>query len=383
MKTISIIGSTGSIGTQSLEVARERGYKVCALAAGKNTALLERQAREFAPRLVSVAGEEEYRDMRARLADTDITVEMGDEGLCRAACAEEADQIVNAVMGIRGLRPTLAALQAGKQVALANKETLVSGGALVTGLAREKGLPIIPIDSEHSAIFQCLQGNEGNAPRRILLTASGGPFFGKKREELAGITPEQALRHPNWAMGPKITVDSATLMNKGLELIEAIWLFGVAEEQVEILVHRQSVIHSAVEFADGAVMAQLGVPDMKVPIQYALTSPARLPLKGERLDLFAYGSLTFQRPDEETFVPLAACRRAIRQGGLKPCAANGADEQAVELFLQGKLPFLQIGDLVWEAMEAQPAGEADSLETILEADRAAREYVLAHAHTLR
>lgn len=378
MKTISILGSTGSIGTQSLEVARERGYRVCALAAGTNTALLEQQAREFSPRLVSVKGEKEYRDMKARLADTSIAVSMGDEdGLCEAAAAPEADIIVNAVMGIRGLRPTLAALSAGKRVALANKETMVSGGALVTALAKEKGLPIIPIDSEHSAIFQCLLGNEGNPPRRILLTASGGPFFGWKREELANITPEQALRHPTWNMGPKITVDSATLMNKGLELIEAIWLFGVTEEQVEILVHRQSVIHSAVEFADGAVMAQLGVPDMKLPIQYALTHPQRLPLNAERLDLFSYGSLTFQRPDEETFVPLAACRRAIRQGGLKPCAANGADEQAVELFLQGKLSFLDIGDLVAQAVEAQPVGSADSLSAILEADRAAREYVLS------
>lgn len=378
MKTISIIGSTGSIGTQSLEVARERGYKVCALAAGKNTALLERQAREFAPRLVSVAGEEEYRDMRARLADTDITVEMGDEGLCRAACAEEADQIVNAVMGIRGLRPTLAALQAGKQVALANKETLVSGGALVTGLAREKGLPIIPIDSEHSAIFQCLQGNEGNAPRRILLTASGGPFFGKKREELAGITPEQALRHPNWAMGPKITVDSATLMNKGLELIEAVWLFGLPAKQIQIVVQRQSVIHSMVQFSDHSVLAQLGVPDMRIPIQYALTWPHRVPGCAPELDFTTLRTLTFDTADEETFRCLAACKKAIGMGGLAPCAANGANEEAVRLFLEDRIPFLKIGELVEGAVESDSFGGSYTLEDVYACDAAARAYVLEH-----
>ena len=375
MKIISILGSTGSIGTQALEVARARGFRVCGLAAGKNTALLEKQVREFCPQLASVGDEEAYRDMKARVADLPVKVVWGDEGLCQVAAMDQAQTVLNAVVGIRGLRPTLAALEAGKEIALANKETMVTGGNLVTALAREKGVRILPVDSEHSAIFQCLQGNEGNPVRRILLTASGGPFFGKTREELAQVTASQALRHPNWSMGSKITIDSATMMNKGLELIEAVWLFDVNPSQVEILVHRQSVVHSMVEFEDGAVMAQMGIPDMKLPIQYALTYPRRLEMGGRPLDLLSYGALTFEKPDEETFVPLGVCLRAIQEGGLKPCAANGANEQAVAYFLEGKIPFLAIGDLVREATLVQPVGEADSLTHIYEADQAAREFV--------
>lgn len=341
---------------------------------------MEEQVRRFSPALAVMTDEEAAKELRVRVKDTATRVESGMEGLCEAAQLPEAELVLNSVVGMVGLRPTLAAIHAGKRLALANKETLVTGGRLVTEAAKKAGVQILPVDSEHSAIFQCLQGCPSEkALKRILLTASGGPFFGKTKEGLRNVTVEQALRHPNWSMGAKITVDSATMMNKGLELIEAVWLFGVEPSQVEIVVHRESVVHSLVEFTDNAVLAQLGVPDMRIPIQYAVTYPLRLESPAEQLSLADCGALTFARPDYETFDALRACIGAIQKGGLAPAAANGANEQAVALFLNGKLPFLRIGELVEEAAERQPAGEIRTLEDVLAADRAAREFVLSHA----
>ncbi|MDY4191050.1 MAG: 1-deoxy-D-xylulose-5-phosphate reductoisomerase, partial [Oscillospiraceae bacterium] len=350
VKQLSLLGSTGSIGTQSLNVCRHLDIRVVALTAHKNAALMEQQIREFHPKVAVMTDRDAYGTLKVSVADTDTKVLFGMEGLCEAAALPQADTVLNSVVGMVGLRPTLAAIEAGKDLALANKETLVTGGSLVMRRAEEKGVKILPVDSEHSAIFQCLQGNDKREQlHKIILTASGGPFFGKTRQELEQVTVEQALCHPNWSMGAKITVDSATLMNKGLEVIEAVWLFGKPAEDIEIVVHRESVIHSAVEYADGSVIAQMGVPDMQIPIQYALTWPDRLPSTVKPLSLTDYGKLTFYKPDLETFTCLRTCLAAIRQGGLRPCAANGANEKAVELFLQGKLRFLQIGEIVEEA----------------------------------
>jgi 1-deoxy-D-xylulose-5-phosphate reductoisomerase len=308
--------------------------------------------------------------------DLDITVLEGMEGLCEAAAWETADITLNAVVGMVGLRPTLAAISAKKTLALANKETLVAGGSLVMEAARENGVKILPVDSEHSAIFQCLQGCPSpEALNRLILTASGGPFFGKSREELREITPEQALRHPNWEMGAKVTIDSATLMNKGLEVIEASWLFGVPPEQIEVVVHRESIVHSLIEYRDHSVLAQLGQPDMRIPIQYALTYPQRFPSPVKRLELWKQGNLTFFPPDLETFRCLPVCIGALKRGGLAPAAANGANEKAVELFLSKKISFLEIGQLVFAAVENQPDAPAASLEAVLEADLRARQFV--------
>ena len=377
MKNISILGSTGSIGTQALTLVRQHpnSFRAVALAANTNIDLLEAQAREYQLKLVCIYDNKRYPELKQRLADTPIEVVCGMEGLCRAAAFDGADTLLNAVVGMIGLQPTLAAIEAGKEIALANKETLVTGGALVMQAAREKNVPIYPVDSEHSAIFQSMQGGTPSQVRKILLTASGGPFFGRTRQQLEGVTVEQALAHPNWSMGKKITIDSATLMNKGLELIEAVWLFDKSPDDIEIVVHRESVIHSAVEYADGAVIAQLGVPDMKLPIQYALTYPDRMDCGAKPLSLFDYGSLTFARPDEETFACLAACREAIRRGGLYPTLVNGANEQAVALFREGKIRFLQIGELVTDALSLRVPQDGLTLEGILEADRAAREFV--------
>ena len=375
-KRLSVLGSTGSIGTQTLDVAKKRGYSVCALAARGNIKRLEQQARQFLPRLVCVYDENCYRPFKQALADTDIRVTAGEQGLCEAAAAEEADTVVNAVVGMVGLKPTMAAISAGKDVALANKETLVTGGSLVIAAARERGVNILPVDSEHSAIFQCLQGSRERELKRILLTASGGPFYGKTREELAHVTVEDALKHPNWDMGAKITTDSATLMNKGLELIEAVWLFGCKPEQIEILVHRESVIHSGVEFVDNAVICQLGVPDMRLPIQYALTYPERVESPCEQLDLLRYGTLSFAHPDEETFLCLKAAKQAIVRGGLYPAMVNGANEAAVALFLDHKISFLQIGELVTGALSLTPPAGEMTVERVYEADALARGYVL-------
>ena len=385
MKKLSLLGSTGSIGTQALQVVqnlREQGEKweVAALAARSSVNRLEEQARKFHPEVVAVFDEGAALSLRQSLRDTDIQVLSGMEGLCEAAAWPGADLTLNAVVGMVGLQPTLAALQAGKSLALANKETLVAGGAIVMETARKRNLPILPVDSEHSAIFQCLQGcPERGALKKLVLTASGGPFFGRSRQELAGVTREQALRHPNWDMGAKITIDSATMMNKGLEVMEASWLFDLPEHRIEVVVHRESVIHSMVEYQDNAVVAQLGVPDMAVPIQYALTYPRRMPSPAGELDLCALGKLTFYPPDREAFPCLELCREALRRGGLVPAAANGANEQAVALFLEGKIGFLDIPRLVEAAMDRQDPGVV-TLEAVLEADREARAFVAGAAH---
>ncbi len=373
MKRIVILGSTGSIGIQALEVVRGGGYKVEALAAGSNVKLLEAQARELKPAVVAVFSETAARELKLKLADTDIKVLSGIEGVC-AAAQTPADMVLNAIVGIAGLRPTLAAIDAGRDIALANKETLVTGGEIVNRAAREKGVKILPVDSEHSAIFQSLQGAPEGSLKKILLTASGGPFYGKSADELRDVTVTQALNHPNWSMGAKITIDSATLMNKGLEVIEAVHLFGVSADNIEVLIHRQSILHSAVELRDGAVIAQLGTPDMKVPIQYALTYPERGECF-ERLSLADIGTLTFARPDTNTFPLLGDCIEAINRGGLYPTAINGANEESVRLFLENKIKFPDIARLNREAMEGCENKLDFSVEDIFETDALAREYV--------
>lgn len=374
MDDIVLLGSTGSIGVQTLDVCRAHNIGVRALSANCRTELLEKQAREFNPEYIAVADEKNYSDIKARLADTDIKILCGTEGICEIA-ALKCGKTVNAVVGMAGLRPTLAAVRAGNDIALANKETLVTGGQLVIDEVRKNGVRLLPIDSEHSAIFQCLLGAGENRFSKIILTASGGPFFGKKRRELENVTKEQALAHPNWNMGAKITVDSATLMNKGLELIEAVWLFDASPEQVEIVVQRQSIIHSAVEFEDGAIIAQLGSADMRLPIQLALTFPKRLPCPAKKLSLFDIGELTFARTDEDTFVCLAAAKRAIAKGGNAPCAVNCANEAAVRLFLEDKIKFLDIGEAVSGVMDYVKFINEPSLEDIFDTQRAAEEYI--------
>lgn len=376
MKNIVILGSTGSIGTQTLDVCRMHGFGVKALSAGSNVELLEKQAREFHPEYVCIFHEEYYPDMKQRLSDTDIKVLCGMDGLCELA-RMECDIVVNSVVGMVGLVPTLEAAKSGNDIALANKETLVAGGKLVTDCVKQNHVRLLPIDSEHSAIFQCLMGAGENRPAKILLTASGGPFYGKTRDELADVTVEQALKHPNWSMGAKITIDSATLMNKGLELIEAVRLFDVKPEQVEIVVHRQSIIHSAVEFEDGAVIAQLGSADMRIPIQLALTYPARLPSPAKKLSLFDVGQLTFGMADENTFSCLAAAKKAIAMEGNAPCIVNSANEAAVALFLKKKIRFLDIGEVVNEALDSVPFIPEPTLDDILSTRDAAGEYVAA------
>ncbi len=374
MKEIIILGSTGSIGTQVLEVCRANGYKVTALAASVNSALVEEQAREFMPKCVAMYDEKAAADLKIRLKDTNIEVLSGGDGVCELATGR-GEIVLNAIVGIAGLRPTLAAIKAGKTIALANKETLVTGGEIVKRELSKKGVSLLPVDSEHSAIFQSLQGSHHNEIEKIILTASGGPFFGKDRKELENVTVAEALNHPNWSMGRKITIDSATLMNKGLEVIEAVHLFDVEPEKIEVLVHRQSIIHSGVEFRDGALIAQLGTPDMKLPIQYALTYPERKTMNAKRLSLAEIGTLTFEKPDMETFSALRVCIDAIKEGGLKPTAANGANEEAVALFLDGKIKFLQIAELVERAVCAQTNKADFTVEDIFDTDAAAREFV--------
>ncbi len=374
MKEIIILGSTGSIGTQSLEVCRRYGYRVTALAAGSNTELLEKQAREFKPLIVAVFNKDAAKELEIKLADTDIKVLSGVEGVLEAATGR-GDIVLNSIVGIAGLRPTLAAIDAGKTIALANKETLVTGGEIVKRKAKEKGVKILPVDSEHSAIFQSLQGAPEGSLKRILLTASGGPFYGKTRKDLENVTVKEALNHPNWSMGAKITIDSATLMNKGLEVIEAVHLFDIPADSIEVLVHRQSIFHSGVELSDGAVIAQLGTPDMRLPIQYALTYPERSDYAFEKLDLFSVGTLTFTKPDTDTFRCLPLCIKAINEGGLTPTAVNGANEEAVKHFLEGKIKFLAIADLVQKALEEVNNKKEFNLEDVLFADKASREIV--------
>ncbi len=375
---LSVLGSTGSIGTQALEVCEKLNIRVTALAAGGNTELLEKQARKFKPSLVAVFDEKKASLLKAALKDTDIRVVSGMDGLCLAASHEECDTVLNSVVGMVGLLPTLTAAKAHKNIALANKETLVSGGSLVMQAVKENGVKLYPVDSEHSAIFQCLQGVPNDkALSRLILTASGGPFFGRTKKELEGVTVEQALKHPNWSMGQKITIDSATMMNKGLEIIEASWLFDMPQDKIDVVVHRESIIHSLIELTDNSVIAQLGMPDMKIPIQYALTYPERLPCAVKRLSLADVGKLTFFEPDIEAFECMQICRDALERGGLCPAAANGANEEAVGLFLEGKIPFLKIPELVRAAMLRQDSVEAKSIDDLLNADKAARELVRA------
>lgn len=374
-KAISILGSTGSIGTQSLEVARSHEMQIYALAANRNVDALEQQAREFLPKKVCIFETEKYAELKQRLADLPVQVLCGMEGLCDIASDKNADILINSVVGMVGLLPTLTAISAGLDIALANKETLVAGGSLVMEQAAKKGVRIYPVDSEHSAIFQCLQGNRREQLHKIILTASGGPFFGKNRQELEHVTVADALNHPNWSMGNKITIDSATLMNKGLEFIEAKWLFDLTPEQIEIVVHRQSVVHSAVEYQDCSVIAQMGVPDMKIPIQYALLYPERLPCPTKHLSLTDYGILTFEKPDMETFSCLKTAIAAITTGGTAPCIVNGANEVAVAAFLSGKIRFLDIGALAQKAMEMIPATKIETYEDVMRADTKAREFV--------
>lgn len=374
MNNIVLLGSTGSIGTQTLDVCRAHNIRVRALSANNNVELLEKQAREFFPEYVAVSDKKKYGELKTRLADTDIKILCGTDGLCELA-AIPCGKVVNSIVGMAGLMPTLAAIEADNDVALANKETLVTSGKLVMDAVKRRGVRLLPIDSEHSAIFQCLMGAGENRFSKIILTASGGPFFGRKRSELEDITKEQALKHPNWTMGAKITIDSATLMNKGLELIEAVWLFGAKPEQVEIVVQRQSIIHSAVEFEDGAIIAQLGSADMRIPIQLALTYPKRLPCPAKKLSLFDVGELTFARPDEETFTCLAAAKSAIAKGGNAPCIVNCANEAAVRLFLNDKIRFLDIGEAVNGALSDVEFVENPTLSDLVETQKAAEEYI--------
>ncbi len=375
-KKLTILGSTGSIGTQALDVTDKRGYEIVALTGNTNYKEIENQARKYRPLYVAMADEKAAEELKIRLADTDVKVLAGANGVLECAKAKEADTVLNSVVGIAGLLPTLGAIDEGKTIALANKETLVAGGEIVMKRAKEKGTAILPVDSEHSAIFQCLQGmNKKEELRSIILTASGGPFFGKKRDELKNVTVKEALNHPNWSMGAKITVDSATMMNKGLELIEAVWLFDMEPSKIDIVVHRESIVHSLIEYEDNSVIAQLGVPDMRIPIQYALTYPERFESPVKKLNLWEYSNLTFYKPDYDTFRCINICRDAITKGGLYPAVANGANEMANALFREGKIKFLEIAELVEKALESTPEKVNHTVEDVLEADKAAREIV--------
>ena len=375
-KSLSILGSTGSIGTQSLDVARLRGYTVEALTAYSDVARMEAQIREFHPKTVAMVEEKAAADLKVRVADTNTKVLSGKDGVCACARADGADTVLNSVVGMAGLEPTLAAIDAKKKLALANKETLVAGGQLVMEAAKKNGVSILPVDSEHSAIFQALQGRPANAAlKKIILTASGGPFFGKTKKELEKVTVADALKHPNWEMGAKITVDSATMMNKGLELIEAVWLFSVRPQDVQIVVHRESIVHSAVEYTDNSVIAQLGLPDMRIPIQYALTYPERFESPVGELSLSEIGKLTFFEPDYDTFQCINLCRTAINKGGLFPAAVNSANEQANAMFRRGEIGFLDIAARVAKVLETAPQKERYTLEDVLKTDRWARETV--------
>lgn len=376
-KRISILGSTGSIGRQSLDVISSCGMEVAALTANSSVERMEEQARQVQPELVVLVDEKAAADLRVRLADTSVRVASGMEGLLEAAAIPSADTVITAVVGMVGLRPTLAAIRAGKRIALANKETLVCAGSLVLEEARDYGAEILPVDSEHSALFQSLEGNRDRGEvKRLILTCSGGPFYGKKAVDLEHVTREDALRHPNWSMGAKITIDSATLMNKGLEFIEAMHLYQMPPEKISVLIHRESIIHSLVEYCDNAVIAQLGAPDMRLPIQYALTWPKRVPGPADPLDLWHCGALTFGSPDLETFRCLALAMEAAKIGGTAGAILNGANEAAVGLFLDGKIRFLEIAERVSRALESVPVVGQPTLMDVLEADRAAREAVL-------
>ena len=376
MKKIAILGSTGSIGTQTVDILPSIDAEVVALTTNRRINLLEEQARALHPKMVCAMDENAAKALKIKLADTDITVLTGMDGLSACAAESGADIVVTAVVGMVGLLPTMAAIKAGKDIALANKETLVCAGGLVMSAAKQYGVRILPVDSEHSAIFQCVQAANGNPIDKILLTASGGPFFGKKIEEMRGMTREQALAHPNWSMGAKITIDSATMMNKGLELIEAMWLYDLPPEDIEIVVHRESIVHSAVEFADGAVIAQLGLPDMRLPIQLALTWPQRVPCKVPRMSLAEVAKLTFYAPDYEAFPALNLAKHAASLKGDRGAVLNGANEAAVGLFLNDKIGFTDIAERVAYALDTIPYKKDITLDDVLAADKAAREIVL-------
>ncbi len=377
MKKIGILGSTGSIGTQTLEIVRAyaEDLKVTVLAAGTNVTLMEAQVREFKPEVVVMWSEAAANDLRTKISDMNIPVLSGMEGLLEVSVHDNMDVLVTALVGMIGIRPTIAAIKAGKDIALANKETLVTAGHIIMPLAKEYGVSILPVDSEHSAIFQSMQGEKRSQVSKILLTASGGPFRGRKLDDIKNMQVEDALKHPNWSMGRKITIDSATLANKGLEVIEAKWLFDVDLEQVQVVVHPQSIIHSMVEYVDGGIMAQLGTPDMKLPIQYALFYPDRRPLDGKRVNFYELGQMTFEAPDMDTFRALKLAYEAARIGGSMPTIFNAANEKAVALFLDKKISFLQIPELIEECMQKHQMISAPSVEEILEAERQAYEYI--------
>lgn len=376
MKKITVLGSTGSIGTQTLEIVRDNpDLQIAALAAGQNVDLMEKQVREFSPRIAGMWSEAAAKDLQERIADLPVKVVCGMDGLLEIASMPESDVVVTAVVGMIGIRPTIAAIESNKTIALANKETLVTAGHLIMPLAAQKGVPILPVDSEHSAIFQSLQGSAGNRIHRILLTASGGPFRGMGREDLERMSLEDALKHPNWSMGKKVTIDSASLVNKGLEVMEARWLFDVPLEQIQVLVHPQSILHSAVEYEDGAVIGQMGLPDMKLPIQYALLYPERRPMRMPHMDLFRIGQLTFEEPDTETFPGLALAYRAAKCAGSMPTVFNAANEMAVKLLLEKKIRFAQIPELIEAAMNHHRVIGNPDLEEILETEAETYEFI--------
>lgn len=375
-ENLSILGSTGSIGTQALDVVRKLNINVVALTANKNVDIAEKQIREFKPELAVMYDEKSAKDLKIKTADTSTKILCGIDGLCTAASLASADTVLNSVVGMVGLQPTLCAANSKKTIALANKETLVAGGELVIDAVKKNNVKMYPVDSEHSAIFQCLQGSPSHkAVKKLILTASGGPFFGKTKEQLKNITVEDALNHPNWSMGAKITIDSATMMNKGLEIIEASWLFDMPAHKIDVVVHRESIVHSLIEYTDNSVIAQLGMPDMRIPIQYAITYPNRMESPVKELNLAQIGKLTFFEPDYNTFECINCCIKAIKKGGLAPAIANGANEEAVGLFLNKKISFLDIGRLVTKACDNIALGSAEKVEDVLNADKTAREYI--------
>lgn len=374
---LSILGSTGSIGTQALDVARKLNLNICALAAYSNIDVLEQQVREFKPSLAVVFCEDKATEFKSRISDTDTKVLCGMDGLVEASSIDEADMVLNSVVGMVGLIPTLSAIKAKKEVALANKETLVAGGQLVMDALKENNVNMYPVDSEHSAIFQCLQGmHDKKELKKLILTASGGPFFGKKIEDLKDVTVKDALNHPNWSMGAKITIDSASMMNKGLEIIEASWLFDMPQDKIDVVVHRESIIHSMIEFVDNSVIAQLGLPDMRIPIQYAITYPKRYESSVSQLDLTEIGNLSFYKPDYDTFSCLTACKKAIEIGKTAPAIVNGANEVANKMFRDGKIRFLEIGELVNSALRNVEIMDIVSVDDVLNADKSARQYII-------